>query len=76
MSAPRYRDRTAGSQAYPGNDGSRNTDDGSDGIVAVDDGLGGRATLGSGVGKILREESVEERIGHSNGRPAEPYQSG
>lgn len=51
--------------------GSRYADNGRDGIVAVHDARRSRLVSVS-VGEVLRQKSIEERIAHSDGGPAEP----
>jgi len=54
-----------------GEDGSGDSDDGGDGVVAVDD---ADVVLDSAtrVLEVLREESVEKWVGHTDSRPLEP----
>lgn len=56
-------------------EGSGNTDDRGDGVVAV----GSRDRVGTAttvVGKVLRQEGVEERVTHTDGGPGEPDEAG
>lgn len=55
-----------------GYDGARDADDGGDGVVAVGDVGGCRSGGAAGVLEVLGQESVEERVAHSDGGPAEP----